>query len=173
MPRRAKSVRRPKPRMAAERTPIRERIRARFGDPFALLDLGLENFHQKLPTPPERHAFAQEFPHEFYCMFEFEASDYDQYPTSVVVASGCCVFRRERFADEFLPTHPSPAPFDPPDLAGVAYRDQQAVMAAARRHWWRANGWPQTAAEVRWQDPREKGQRRISKFALQTGDPND
>ena len=119
-----------------------------------MLKLTPETFYRELPTPEDRLAFARVFPESFFDLFEFEASGCDVYPNSVVVASGCCVFRRPNFAGEFLSTHPARVPFDPPDMRGVPYRDRQAVMAVARRDWWKANGWPLTNAERAWRDPR-------------------
>jgi hypothetical protein len=138
-------------------TPDQETVRRKASNPFWLLMLSAENFHQELPTAGERRAFAELYPEKFYQLFWFEASEYDQYPASVQRASGCCVFRRERFETEFLREHSPRVPFDPPDLRGIRrnINEQQALLALARRAWWLANDWPMSKAERAWRDPRE------------------
>ena len=128
---------------------VQARVREKFAlGSLELILLRVEDFHKELPSEAERRAFADIHPGIFYELFGFEASAFDKYPASNVVAFGCCVFRRPNFM-EFLKTNPARTPFTPPDLTDVAYRDQQAKMAAARMEWWRANKWGMTEPEHR------------------------
>lgn len=150
MPRRAKAVRRPKPRPRAEQGPANEAVRERYANPFALLRLNAENFYRELPTPAERRAYAEVYPERFFYLFGFFGNPMLSLPA--VVGYGF-PFRRDEFLD-FFAEHPPREPFDPPDLRGVAYCDHEAAMCAARAAWWKANRWPMTDAERAWRDPR-------------------
>jgi len=131
-------------------------IRERFENPFQMVCLTCETFHEMLPDPADRAAFAAAFPEEFWSTFEAVADPQaEKFVTTACVAAGCCVFRRPLgFYRRLRPK----APFAPPDLRNIRYCEHQLRMAQARAAFWRANGLKMTAAELEWIDhpPRPK-----------------
>ncbi len=147
MPRKRRAAR----AFRAPQSSVHARIRQDFlPGCLALLFLTVENFYDKLRTEAERNAFCDEYPEVFYDLFNLESSVFDQYPASVVVATGSCVFRRWNFAAEYLQAHPPRTRFIPPDLRNLPYLERHPAMAGARAGWWKTNGWEMTDAEARW-----------------------
>jgi len=135
---------RKRPAARAYRSPAAKR----FENPFAMVMLTPQTFHEMLPTSEDRQAFAAAFPYQFWSMLECVADpESERFPTTEVVAAGCCAFRRPLgFYKRLRPK----APFDPPDLRGVPYRECQRKMAQARAAFWQANKLKMTPEEQAW-----------------------
>jgi hypothetical protein len=126
---------------------VRSQIRQRFKNPFALCGIAAENFFTTLPTAAERAAFAEEFPVEFFDLFDFYRHGLED--CAAAIDYDFAVFRRWDF-EAFLAAHPPRVAFKAPDLREVPFPDRHRTVALARAHWWLACALAVDKAEIAW-----------------------
>ncbi len=153
MPRKRKAARAFRPARLATIAAMRKRFPTRADLFFVTLP---ENFFTELPTAAERQAFAGAFPHEFYELFGFFSHASDEWPASTMFELRG-IFRRPRGEYmRLLKEQPPQAPFDPPDVEVLPFRERNPAIALARGQWWQANGWPMSKREAAWLNSQRK-----------------